>query len=378
MAYAKLSPLLAVLSCSKYVNAAMIRAPTPAVTPSPAATAAPLVIRDITTIGYISTGMYGSTTLYETITANNEGHVIATSGSLYKICAPESLCEFFSCESEYAVFPTTSIFCGGSSSTCSYWELATDINDPAPLTNYWCDAKTETGGVILMVTPDDDSSTSPNTDPSSNTPLFSSFTPASRSATLRSSDIPAALPPSAEAEDTKKSTPVGAIAGGVVGGVALLAAIILGVFLLLRRKKKQQQQQQQQNNTTTNSNMQQPPNAPQAPPAGVQYYHEQKPVPQQQVQQMPSPPLQHQQHYGHYDPNAQQAPQFYGPNAQSAYAAQQGGYAMPEKTPAGTNPVQANPYYSDDSGPVSPIPQYTPSMTPSVPAHVNELPAGRT
>ncbi|CAN9108875.1 hypothetical protein CC77DRAFT_103914 [Alternaria alternata] len=372
MAYTKLSPLLAILLSSKYVDAAMIRAPTPAVTPAPAATAAPLAVRDITTIGYISTGMYGSTTLYETITANNEGHVIATSGSLYKICAPESLCEFFSCENDYAVFPTTSIFCGGSSSTCSYWELATDINDPAPLTNYWCDAKTETGGLILMVTPDDDSSTSPNTGSASNTPLFSSFTPVSVSDTPGSSDIPEALPPSAEVKKSKKSTPVGAIAGGVVGGVALLAAVVLGVFFLLRRKRKQQ------NNTTTNNNVPQPPTAPQAPPAGVQYYHEQKPVPQQQVQQMPSPPPQQQPHYGHYDPNAQQAPQFYDPNAQSAYAAQQGSYAMPEKTPAVTNPVQANPYYADNSGPVSPVPQYTPSMSPAVPANVNELPAGRT
>ena len=218
-----------------------------------------------------------------------------------------------------------------------------------------------------------DSSTSPNTGRSSNTPLFSSFTPVSRSASTGSSDIPEALPPLAEAKETKKSTPVGAIAGGVVGGVALLAAVVLGVFFLLRRKKKQQ------NTTTTNNNTQLPPTAPQAPPAGVQYYHEQKPVPQQQVQQMPSPPPQHQQHYGHYDPNAQQAPQFYDPNAQSAYAAQQqGGYAMPEKTPAATNPVQANPYYADTSGPVSPVQQYTPSMLPAVPANVNELPAGRT
>jgi hypothetical protein len=63
MAYTKLSPLLAILLSSEYVNAAMILAPTPTVTPAPVATAAPLAVRDITTIGYISTGMYGSTTL---------------------------------------------------------------------------------------------------------------------------------------------------------------------------------------------------------------------------------------------------------------------------------------------------------------------------
>ncbi|KAH8640130.1 hypothetical protein IG631_03071 [Alternaria alternata] len=345
MAYTKLSPLLAILLSSKYVDAAMIRAPTPAVTPAPAATAAPLAVRDITTIGYISTGMYGSTTLCKKSHPNR------------------------------AFVDTNTVQMKPSRRTMRVMSLqhqATDINDPAPLTNYWCDAKTETGGLILMVTPDDDSSTSPNTGSASNTPLFSSFTPVSISDTPGSSDIPEALPPSAEVKKSKKSTPVGAIAGGVVGGVALLAAVVLGVFFLLRRKRKQQ------NNTTTNNNVPQPPTAPQAPPAGVQYYHEQKPVPQQQVQQMPSPPPQQQPHYGHYDPNAQQAPQFYDANAQSAYAAQQGSYAMPEKTPAVTNPVQANPYYADNSGPVSPVPQYTPSMSPAVPANVNELPAGRT
>ena len=94
------------------------------------------------------------------------------------------------------------------------------------------------------------------------------------------------------------------------------------------------------------------------------------------MQQMPSPPPQHQQHYGQYDPNAQQpAQRFYDPNAQSAYAAQQGGYAMPEKQPGAVNPVQANPHYSD--GPVSPVPQYSPAMSPPVPATINELPSGR-
>jgi len=94
------------------------------------------------------------------------------------------------------------------------------------------------------------------------------------------------------------------------------------------------------------------------------------------MQQMPSPPPQHQQHYGQYDPNAQQPAQhFYDPNAQSAYATQQGGYAMPEKISGAVNPVQANPHYSD--GPVSPVPQYSPAMSPPVPATINELPSGR-
>jgi hypothetical protein len=63
MAHSQLTSLLVVLGSAKYVNAAMIQAPTPAVTAAPSTTAAALAVRDITTIGYISTGMYGSTTL---------------------------------------------------------------------------------------------------------------------------------------------------------------------------------------------------------------------------------------------------------------------------------------------------------------------------
>jgi hypothetical protein len=41
-----------------------------------------------------------------------------------------------------------------SNETCSYYLLATDVYDQAPLTNYWCDSITETGGIIYEVTPD--------------------------------------------------------------------------------------------------------------------------------------------------------------------------------------------------------------------------------
>jgi hypothetical protein len=83
--------------------------------------------------------------------------------------------------------------------------------------------------------------------------------------------------------------------------------------------------------------------------------------------------------------------QYYDPNAQTAYAqasynqGSQGGYAMPEKTPAATN-VQM-PYYAAEggaSGPTSPVPVYSPapSMSPAntpanPPPNVNELPAQR-
>jgi hypothetical protein len=98
----------------------------------------------------------------------------------------------------------------------------------------------------------------------------------------------------------KKKLPVGAIAGGVIGGLVVLGAIIFGVVFCLRKKRKNAH--------------------PQAPssqqPSPVQYYgNEQKPVGVAQVQQM-SPPQQMPPQKQYYDPNAQQkAPQFYDSNA---------------------------------------------------------------
>ncbi|KAJ0304206.1 hypothetical protein COL5a_005340 [Colletotrichum fioriniae] len=43
--------------------------------------------------------------------------------------------------------------------------------------------------------------------------------------------------------NSKSSTPVGAIVGGVIGGIAVLALIGFGIFFILRKKKKTQQPQ---------------------------------------------------------------------------------------------------------------------------------------
>jgi hypothetical protein len=187
------------------------------------------------------------------------------------------------------------------------------------------------------------------------------------SASSSSSRVPFGFTPSPSPE-AKKSAPVGAIAGGVIGGIAVLGAVIFGVFFLLRRKRNKAKSQ-----TVVHAQ------APQQQPQPAQYYGtEQKPVGVAQVQQMPPPQL-------YYDPNAN-APQFYDPNAQPGYG-QQAGYAMPEKTPAATN-MQVNPYYADGgmSGPGSPVPVYTPtpSMSPvnvpsntAPPPNINELPTSR-
>ncbi|KAF4836522.1 hypothetical protein CGCTS75_v001863 [Colletotrichum tropicale] len=49
-----------------------------------------------------------------------------------------------------------------------------------------------------------------------------------------------------DSNDNKSSTPVGAIVGGVVGGLAVIALVGLAIFLILRKKKKPAQNQNQQ------------------------------------------------------------------------------------------------------------------------------------
>ncbi|USP76052.1 hypothetical protein yc1106_03326 [Curvularia clavata] len=369
MASAMLGPLLLAL-LAQHGAAAVMSAPEATITPAPA-----ILKRAVTTIGYISTREYDGTTYWDTITANEQGNAIATSSNLFQICDPAKPCTFFSCSGDYVILSTSSLFCGGASSTCSFWELKTDINDKNPLTNFWCDAKTSTGGIIYMTTPTPGAVSATGTTKTSAKPVSLSFASASNVAsasTIDDSGPGFGQNDSSRPSSKKKSTPIGAIVGGVVGGLAVLAAIIFGVWFVLRKKRNQSAS----NNTVQQATPGPPPpmqqNA-QQPPAGVQYYHEQKPIPQPQVQQVPPQP------YGHYDPSAQQAPTqpFYDPNAQPAYAQQPQavyGAPPPEKTPA-MGP-QTHSYHADN-GPVSPVPQYSPSPTPAVPANVNELSSER-
>ncbi|EUC50599.1 hypothetical protein COCMIDRAFT_81522 [Bipolaris oryzae ATCC 44560] len=379
MASVMLGPLLLALLVQDGA-AAIMAAPRAAITP------APVLKRAVTTIGYISTREYDGTTYWDTITANEQGNAIATSSNLFQICDPAKPCTFFSCSGDYVIMPSSSIFCGGESSTCSYWELATDINDKTPLTNYWCDAKTSVGGIIYRTTPEAAATNTAASTTSTRAAPSITFTSATNIATDVTS-ISSSGPGLGETNDggsltkpkKKSSTPIGPIVGGVVGGVAVLAGIIIAIWMILKRKKK--------NKTDTNNitqTAQVPPAAPpavqqnaQQPPAGVQYYHEQKPVSQPQVQQVPPP-----QPYGHYDPNAQPAPAqpFYDPNAQTAYAQQsQAGYGAPspDKTPAPLATGQQTHAYYADNAPISPVPQYSPSPSPAIPANVSELSSSR-
>jgi hypothetical protein len=169
------------------------------------------------------------------------------------------------------------------------------------------------------------------------------------------------LPTSSDSESdpepkSKSSTPIGAIAGGAIGGVAVLAGIIFGVFCCLRRKRKNRVAQQQQS--------QYPQHPPQPPMQQQQQYY---PPPQQQFTQQQM--------------QAMSAPQFYDPNANTQHA-----YA-PEKAPQVASTQVNSPYsptHGGASAPVSPVQLHSnPSPVPlysqpnTMPTGVNELPAER-
>jgi hypothetical protein len=75
-------------------------------------------------------------------------------------------------------------------------------------------------------------------------PSSSSTSPATTDASITSGGSSAKATDSGDQnngkKDDNKSTPVGPIVGGVIGGVAALALIGLGIFLLLRNNKKKQ------------------------------------------------------------------------------------------------------------------------------------------
>ncbi|KAH7398448.1 hypothetical protein BKA66DRAFT_203812 [Pyrenochaeta sp. MPI-SDFR-AT-0127] len=288
--------------------AAVLAAPTPAITP------APLVARAVTTVGFMSIGTARGTTVWDTITITAENLIAATSGSIYRVCDPSISggCDFFSCSGSYVVFPTTSIVCEGPR-TCSSYILASDIEDRSPLTNFWCD--TVTGGTIYKTKPGGTTVRPPTT-----SPITSTSSSSSTSISTSTSPVPTPTP-----APSKSSPPVGAIVGGVVGGIAVLGAIVVAALFLFRRKRK-------------------------SPPQPTNNQYHQQPQPVAQIYNPPMSPMSPQQ--------------FYNP-AQQTY---------PEKTAAITN-TQVSQYYGD-SGPSSPAPQYTPATMP-VPPTINELPANR-
>ncbi|KAF2675977.1 hypothetical protein K458DRAFT_397385 [Lentithecium fluviatile CBS 122367] len=309
--------LILLMAVSRFASAGVITAPTATITP------APLDKRLVTTAGYRSTGSSDGTTLWATVTYNQADANIVISGDQYKICRAGSNCDFFTCSGSYVKSGTSSSLCAGES-TCSYDRSYTNLEDTDPMTNYWCDSTTWAGWDVYAVT------TSAGVD----TPEPQSTDPTTPTPNPTPNPTPTPTPTPSPTPAPKKSTPIAPIVGGVVGGIAVIGIIIVAVIFILRKKK---------HTPSTGANA---------------------PVPYQPAQQH-----QHQQGYAqpvYYPPNQQQPQMGYNPHAPMA------GAFAPEKTPAATT-MNANPYYANgESGPTSPVPQYSPPN----PA-VNELPAQR-
>ena len=140
---------------------------------------------------------------------------------------------------------------------------------------------------------------------------------------------------------SKSKTNIGAIVGGVVGGLIVIGAIIFGaIFMILRNRKNKTNQ--------VNTGVAQPP--PMGPAPGVQEY---KPQPPQQF-----PP---QQPYGQ---QPQAAAGFYQPQQSQDVKP---GYGMQYKPNQEIGGI-AQPY----SPPMSPAPQYSAPMHRGPPAGVAE------
>ncbi|KAK7183109.1 hypothetical protein DPSP01_014475 [Paraphaeosphaeria sporulosa] len=225
---------------SHFAAAVVLSAPTATITPSPA-----LHPRAATTVGYYSTGFQDGTVLWGTVTVLSEGGMVATSGSLFAVCQANP-CNIGTCSAGTFVIGSTTTACGAAqSSTCSSNLLYQDVYDTAPLTNFYCDVVTETGFTMYKVTPTEpvsasarstsSASSSDNASDPSSASKASSATAASSTGSQSSPlETSGTLPGSAK---PKKSTPIGAIVGGVVGGLAVIGAVVVAAIILTRRRR---------------------------------------------------------------------------------------------------------------------------------------------
>jgi hypothetical protein len=146
-------------------------------------------------------------------------------------------------------------------------------------------------------------------------------------------------------------TPIGAVVGGVIGGLAVIGGIIAGVVAMLMKKKKNKGTTPAATTFATNMN-----NAPPAGPDMRQSMYGQQPLPQGQYPQGQYPqgpyPVSQQQYPQQY-PQQQFDPQNGGaPNAGFFAAAKfdQNGYAK-----------QDGPQITEHSVPVTPMPPTSPA-----------------
>jgi hypothetical protein len=195
-------------------------------------TPAPKIRRDDQRfIGWTSAGVFGSSTSWETENCLT-GYTLTSARAWWKCCPSVGACNIFtSCSADsYLVGPSTSVDC---SSYCSSDILFQTLSDISAQAYFWCASESDFGANIYRTSPPAFATTSSS--PSSTT----SFpTPGSTS--------PTTVPVSPSSKSN-----AGAIAGGVVGGIAVIGLIVAGVLYMRMRSKKKEAQPMANHTTPT-------------------------------------------------------------------------------------------------------------------------------
>jgi len=194
---------------------------------NPQITPAPLVKRDQALIGYYSV-VVDATTQWVAHDCK-PSYTVTTSGDFWRCCDPAIGCPFATacagtlilgvgnvvdCNSAYDV-PNSAIV---TNAFCSYDFLYASLGATSSQTYFWCGTPGLTGTDNYIATTSGPSTpSSPTTTPSSPT---------------------TSAPPPPPVQPIKKSgTSTGAIAGGVVGGLAVIGAAAVAIFFLCGRKR---------------------------------------------------------------------------------------------------------------------------------------------
>ncbi|KAE9961897.1 hypothetical protein BLS_001181 [Venturia inaequalis] len=231
-------------------------------------------------IGYSSSG-----TGLRTRSCNNG--FFSSSGTLGNCCASASCAYITACRSSYVFYAGgSSAFCG-STGSCGTGVVLKTVGDSSPLSVFNCDSNWRVTATLSASSTSSDRPTTVTSVRTTGTTatVISSITQAAAAAIVSVTSATAQLSSSALSLSASSQTPVtltvtSPIAGGIVGGIALIALAALGIFFLLRRKSKQVPTAVPVNNNPEYF----------APTAGSQQMNDGQPPRFSQVEYMNNPP----------------------------------------------------------------------------------------
>jgi len=200
--------------------------------PSPAVVAELLKRQAQNFIGYYPSNVVGGTTDWDSYTCN-AGYTFYSAPGYFKCCSTAGACNIYTgCSGTYLMGPATSFACSSlaSGAFCSY-----DLLFPSPgaitaQSYVWCGTGAETGTNIFRATGTGAAAASSS---STSTSKSSSGSSSSSSSVSFTSGTPLSA-----ISGKKKSSPVGAIVGGIIGGLAVIGLAIAGVLFLCLRKRR--------------------------------------------------------------------------------------------------------------------------------------------